>query len=66
LPVSLPGETTVSRRHAEIVRAGDRVVVEDLGSTNGTFVNDSPVTGERELASGDEVRFGAARLRYEA
>lgn len=65
LPLALVGETTVSRRHAEIVRDGATVSVHDLGSTNGTFVNGSKVEDEIELRHGDEVQFGAVRFRYE-
>src|SRR6266849_1548046 len=37
----------VSRRHARIVVEGDAYWLEDLGSTNGTFVNGAPVTGDK-------------------
>lgn len=66
LPVSLPDQTTVSRRHAEFRREGDSVIVADLGSTNGTFVNGVRVEGESSLKPGDAVQFGEARFRYEA
>jgi predicted component of type VI protein secretion system len=52
----------VSRRHARIEPRGGGAVVTDLGSTNGTFVNDQPVVGERELVPGDRVRVGLAVL----
>lgn len=64
--LGLSGDSTVSRRHARLWREGGRVVVSDLGSTNGTFVQGVPVTGERELRRGDEVRFGSASFRFEA
>ena len=48
----------VSSRHAELRSVGDHHVLHDLGSTNGTFVNGSRVTGERELRQGDIVGFG--------
>ena len=48
----------VSARHAAIV-LGEQVVVRDLGSTNGTFVNGKRVTGEVTLADGDAIGFGA-------
>ncbi len=48
----------VSSRHAEIRSVGDRHVLVDLNSTNGTFVNGQPVTGERALADGDTITFG--------
>ena len=56
----------VSRRHA-VVRALDGgLAVEDLGSTNGTFVNGEQLHGTRPLASGDLVAIGQTTLRYEA
>jgi hypothetical protein len=65
LGLSLVGESTVSRRHAEVVQRGGAAYVKDLGSTNGTFVNGSKVQGEVALRPGDEVQFGAIRFRYE-
>jgi len=65
LPVSLSGESTVSRRHAVLSRSGDSVVVRDLGSTNGTFVNGMKVSAEVPLRAGDDVQFGSVRFRYE-
>lgn len=52
----------VSRKHARIEARGQGAVVTDLGSTNGTFVNDQPVHGTRELVPGDRVRVGLAVL----
>ena len=57
-------DSNVSRRHAELWRAGDSVVLTDLGSTNGTRVNGAPIR-ERILASGDEVSVGSTRLIFE-
>jgi hypothetical protein len=57
-------DSNVSRRHAELRRAGDSVVLTDLGSTNGTRVNGAPIR-ERTLASGDEVSVGSTRLIFE-
>jgi hypothetical protein len=65
LGLSLVGETTVSRKHANITRNGSQVVVKDFGSTNGTFVNGVQVHGERQLQSGDTVQFGSVRFRFE-
>jgi len=48
----------VSSRHAGIVRQGDRFVVRDLGSTNGTFVNGARVSGDVVLADGDVIGLG--------
>jgi hypothetical protein len=65
LGLSLLDESTVSRRHAEIVRSGPSIKVRDLGSTNGTFVNGVQVQVEAELRPGDTVQFGAVRFRLE-
>ena len=46
----------VSRRQAWIGPVAGAVVIKDLGSTNGTFVNDEQVAGERRLRSGDTIR----------
>jgi predicted component of type VI protein secretion system len=55
----------VSRHHAEIVREGDEYHLRDLQSTNGSFVNDEPVT-ETVLHDGDIIRLADVVLRYEA
>jgi hypothetical protein len=57
-------DPNVSRRHAELRRSGEGVVVTDLGSTNGTRVNGVPVR-ERQLASGDEITVGSTSLVFE-
>ena len=57
-------EPLVSRRHASIERRGDGWVVVDLGSTNLTRVNGQRVRRERELAHGDELHFGRAKLVF--
>jgi Protein of unknown function (DUF3662)/FHA domain len=61
--VVLP-DSNVSRRHAELRRKGDGVFVTDLGSTNGTRVNGTPVR-EHLLASGDEISVGSTKLVFE-
>jgi hypothetical protein len=58
-------DPTVSKRHLELRRQGTDVVLVDLGSTNGTKVNDAGVH-ERVLVDGDQIRLGATVLRYEA
>jgi hypothetical protein len=59
------GDPNVSRKHAELRRRGQEVVVVDLGSTNGTRVNGSPAR-ERRLTDGDEITVGTTTLRFEA
>jgi two-component system NtrC family sensor kinase len=53
----------VSRRHAEIRRVGDTLVLGDLKSSNGTYLNDRRVE-RAELASGDRIRIGRTVLVY--
>jgi ABC-type multidrug transport system ATPase subunit/pSer/pThr/pTyr-binding forkhead associated (FHA) protein len=50
----------VSRRHARLTRDGDAYMIEDMGSSNGTYVNGQRVSERRQLKSGDQVRFGQA------
>ena len=57
-------EPFVSSTHARLFPRGQFYVVEDLGSTNGTFVNDRPVT-EAELRLDARVRIGETVFRYE-
>ncbi|MDG4795897.1 FHA domain-containing protein [Micromonospora sp. WMMD1082] len=54
----------LSRRHAEIWLAGEGVSVVDLGSTNGTWVNDLRTTGVARLTDGDVIRIGRTELRF--
>lgn len=65
LGLSLAGESTVSRRHARLVRSGGSVTLYDEGSTNGSFVNGQRVAGGMALQPGDAVQFGSVRFRYE-
>ena len=51
-------DAEVSRRHARLNFQGGKYVIEDLGSTNGTFVNGQRLTGPHVLKPGDVVAFG--------
>src|SRR5262245_37260776 len=51
-------DSMVSRRHARIRLEGKRIVVEDLGSTNGTEVGGKPLQGARIAEAGEEIRIG--------
>ena len=53
-----------SSSHARISREGHVVVIEDLGSTNGTYLNDSPLTGPQPLHDGDRIRIGDSEFQY--
>jgi hypothetical protein len=56
-------DVTVSRRHATLVRRGDRVTIDDQGSLNGTFVNRHRVESA-PLEDGDELQIGKYRLTF--
>jgi pSer/pThr/pTyr-binding forkhead associated (FHA) protein len=58
-------DATVSSFHCEIVLSEDSVLVRDLGSTNGTFIDNQPVT-EGQLKPGQILRLGSAELRLES
>jgi pSer/pThr/pTyr-binding forkhead associated (FHA) protein len=53
-----------SSRHARISRHGPVVVIEDLGSTNGTYLNDELLTGPQPLHDGDRIRIGDSEFSY--
>ena len=63
--LALTDDEFASARHARIEPRRDGVYVEDVGSTNGTFVNGIRLARERKLAPGDVVRIGETELRYE-
>ena len=54
-------DDTVSRLHAALVWRGGTLVLEDLGSSNGTWVNGERVLSPRSLVAGDAVRFGSVK-----
>jgi pSer/pThr/pTyr-binding forkhead associated (FHA) protein len=58
-------DVTVSRKHAEFVREGDRFVVRDIGSLNGTYVNRVRIDSAT-LSTGDEVQIGKFRMSFHA
>jgi hypothetical protein len=62
MPVALERDPQASRRHARLTPQGGGAVVEDLGSANGTFVNDQPIHSPRALRPGDRVRVGLTVL----
>jgi diguanylate cyclase (GGDEF)-like protein len=56
--------STVSRQHARLYGKDGGAWVEDLGSTNGTLVNDVPIDGPQQLRNGDQLRFGSSILKF--
>lgn len=67
LPQALENNSYLSRRHAHFFLKNDGVYLEDLGSTNGTFVNDSRLNDQaHHIQSGDEIVFGSKKISYSA
>lgn len=54
-----------SSRHARIFREGTVLVLEDLGSTNGTYLNGELITGPQPLHDGDRIRIGDSEFSYQ-
>ena len=55
-------DSEVSRRHASVSSGPEGLAVEDLGSTNGTFVNGERIEGSRSVSQGDKLRIGTTVL----
>jgi pSer/pThr/pTyr-binding forkhead associated (FHA) protein len=53
-----------SARHARISRQGYVLMIEDLGSTNGTYLNEEPLSGPQPLHPGDRIRIGDSEFSY--
>ncbi len=62
--IAYPEVPSLSRSHARVDFNGDGVIVEDLGSTNGTFVNDGRVVSRMRLDTGDRIQFGALHFKF--
>jgi hypothetical protein len=59
-------DTFASSRHARVDRQGNAVVLEDLGSTNGTFLNEELLRGPQPLHVGDRIRIGDSVFTFQA
>jgi hypothetical protein len=57
-------DARVSRQHARIVKEGDAFLLEDLGSSNGTYLNDQRIEGREALKQGDRIRVGSFKMRF--
>src|SRR4051812_11875781 len=58
-------DSFASTSHARLVSQGDVVVLEDLGSTNGTYLNGEPLRGPQPLHVGDRIRIGDSEFTFE-
>jgi pSer/pThr/pTyr-binding forkhead associated (FHA) protein len=56
-------DVTVSRKHAEIAKAGKDYLLRDLGSLNGSYLN-GELIGEENLSDGDELQIGKFRMHF--
>jgi hypothetical protein len=54
-----------SSQHARLVPQGDVMVLEDLGSTNGTYLNGEPLRGPQPLHAGDRIKIGDSEFTFE-
>jgi hypothetical protein len=59
------GDPFASSRHARVYEQGKILVIEDLGSTNGTYLNEELLDGPRPLHPGDRVRIGDSEFTFE-
>ncbi len=57
-------QESVSRNHAKVKADGGRITIEDMGSTNGTFVNDEQVEGQLKLRNGDFIKIGRTIFKF--
>jgi hypothetical protein len=54
-----------SSNHARVYERDGGMVVEDLGSTNGTYLNNRPLRGSERIGAGDTIRIGDTEFRYQ-
>ncbi len=58
-------DSFASTRHARLAPHGDVIVLEDLGSTNGSYLNEEPLRGPQPLHPGDKIRIGDSVFTFE-
>jgi len=61
--IAVVNDDIASKVHAQVTRHGEHLSVEDMGSTNGTYVNGGRISGVVPVRSGDELRVGSTRFR---
>ena len=66
IDIDLSPDTTVSRKHARIWLTEGECWIEDLGSSYGTQVNGTRITGRQQLQEGDLIAIGETTLRVDA
>ena len=62
--ISFPEIKEISRRQARVYREGNSVFIEDLDSTNGTFLNGERIRGSEKLENGDRVQFDRVNFKF--
>lgn len=62
--IGFEGDRYISRKHISITKRGDKYYIEDLQSTNGTFVNNQLLTSPRILKTGDIIKVGDTELLF--
>jgi len=63
--IVLSSDSTISRGHARLSQEQGGVVVTDLGSSNGTYVNGQRLFGPMPIVPGDVVQFGSSKFTYQ-
>ncbi len=66
LDITLQADGYASTRHCRFIRGRDMDIIEDLHSTNGTFVNGQRLNGTHTLAAGDTITIGQTQFTYES
>ena len=63
--IGMPDDSFVSQLHARVYRDAGSTMIEDLGSTNGTYVNGKRVTAPEQVTKGDRVQIGSTVFEVE-
>jgi len=59
-------DESVSARHAVLIQSEEKILIQDIGSTNGTFVNGEQIERRKTLQDGDHLHFGKVKMLYRA